>query len=441
MPSLNCRLAALIVLLFTAIHLATALAGDWPTFRGPDRTAVSKDVGLLTEWPADGPPLVWKAEGTGRGYSSLAIVGDRIFTLGDQISIGGGDPSKDTDEYLMCLERNNGKLIWKTKTGPAWDKGQSDWQSSRSTPTVDGDRVYALTADGVLVCCDVKTGGEQWRKSLKSDFGGKKADGWGYSESVLVDGDQVVCTPGGTQTTMVALDKRTGDVKWKTVREDDIGAGHASIVISEIGGTRVYVQTTGLGALGVRTSDGKVLWSYQIGKTTAVIPTPIVRGDLVFFTAGYQRGGALLRQVPDGAGGINIDEIYPLKPELANKHGGVVLVGDYIYGDSDSSGVPFCAELMTGKIMWKKRGSGKGSAAVVAADGHLYFQFSDGTVALVKASPDEYTEVSTFKAPGSGERPSWAHPVVLDGRLYIREQDVILCYDVRAKGLAFRSGN
>jgi outer membrane protein assembly factor BamB len=420
--------------------LASAAAADWPTFRGAERTAVSKDVGLLTEWPAGGPPLVWKAEGTGRGYSSLAIVADRIFTLGDEISIGGGDPAKDTDEYLMCLDRNSGKLIWKAKTGPAWDKGQPNWQSSRSTPTVDGDRVYALTADGVLVCCDTKTGQEHWRKSLKTDFGGKKADGWGYSESVLVDGDQVVCTPGGTQTTMAALDKRTGDLKWKMVREDDIGAGHASIVISEIGGTRVYVQTTGLGALGVRASDGKLMWSYPIDKTTAVIPTPIVRGDLVFFTAGYKRGGALLKQSADGAGGVKIDEIYPIKPELSNKHGGVVLIGDYIYADSDSSGVPFCAEVMTGNVVWKKRGTGKGSAAVAAADGHLYFHFENGTVALVKASPDDYAEVSTFKAPGSGERPSWAHPVILDGRLYIREHDVILCYDVRAKKLA-QSGN
>jgi outer membrane protein assembly factor BamB len=440
MPRSYCRFTAIISAFFVFIQLAAA--ADWPTFRGPGRTAVSTDVGLLTEWPADGPPLIWKAEGTGRGYSSLAIVGDRIFTLGDQISIGGGDPSKDSDEYLMCLERNSGKLLWKTKTGPAWNTGQSNWQSSRSTPTVDGERVYALTADGVLVCCDVKTGGEHWRKNLKTDLGGKKADGWGYSESVLVDGDQVVCTPGGTQTTMAALDKRTGDVKWKVVRDDDTGAGHASIVISEIGGIRVYVQTTGLGALGVRAADGKLLWSYSINKTVAVIPTPIVSGDLVFFTAGYPTGGgALLKQSSDGSGGVTIDEIYPMKPELKNKHGGVVLIGDYVYGDTDASGTPFCAELMTGKVMWKKRGSGKGSAAVAAADNHLYFHFDDGTVALVKASPDDYTEVSTFQAPGSGERPSWAHPVILDGRLYIREQDVILCYDVRAKGLAFRSGN
>ncbi len=422
---------ALVLTLFLAFSAVNLKAEDWPTFRGADRTAVSKDVGLLREWPAGGPPLVWKAEGTGRGYSSLAITGGRIYTLGDEIAA-----VEDKDEYLMCLDQKDGKLIWKTKTGPAWNSGQSNWQSSRSTPTVDGDRVYALTAAGALVCCDTTTGKERWRKHLKDDFGGKKADGWGYSESVLVDGDNVVCTPGGTQTTMTALDKHTGDAKWKTVREGDIGAGHASIVISKIGDTRVYVQTTGSGALGVNAKDGKLLWSYPIDKTTSVIPTPIVRGDLVFFTAGYKRGGALLKQSSDADGGVKIDEIYPIKPELANKHGGVVLVGDHLYADSDSSGVPFCAELMTGNVVWKKRGSGKGSAAVAAADGHVYFHFEDGTVALVKASPEDYTEVSTFKAPGSGERPSWAHPVITGGRLYLREQNVILCYDIQSKKLA-----
>lgn len=417
-------------LLFT-LSASSLRAEDWPTFRGADRTAVSKDVGLLTEWPAGGPPLVWKAEGTGRGYSSLAIVAGRIYTLGDGIAA-----ADDKDEYLMCLDQRDGKLIWKTKTGPAWNEGSPSWQSSRSTPTVDGDRVYALTAEGVLACCDTAMGKEHWRKNLVSEFGGKKADPWGYSESVLVDGENLVCTPGGAQTTMAALDKRTGDLKWKTVREDDIGAGHASIVIATIGGTRVYVQTTGSGALGVRASDGKLLWSYPIPETTAVIPTPIVRDDLVFFCAGYRTGGALLKQSPQGDGGVKIDEIYALKPELGNKHGGVVLIGDYLYADSEASGTPFCAELMTGKVLWKKRGSGKGNAAVAAADGHLYFQFDDGTVALVKATPEDYVEVSTLKAPGSGERPSWAHPVIVDGQLYLRENNVILCYDIRSKKLA-----
>jgi len=200
-------------------------------------------------------------------------------------------------------------------------------------------------------------------------------------------------------------------------------------VISEVGSTRVYVQTTGSGAMGVRAADGKFLWSYDIPKTTAVIPTPIVRDDLVFMSVGYKRGGALLRQVSNGQG-ISVEQVYSLKPSLSNKHGGVVLMGKYVYGDSDATGIPFCADLMTGEIMWKKRGSGKGSASVIAADGHLYFRYEDGMMTLVKADPGSFQEVSNFKVPGSGDRPSWAHPVILDGRLYLREGDKILCYKI-----------
>jgi outer membrane protein assembly factor BamB len=248
---------------------------------------------------------------------------------------------------------------------------------------------------------------------------------------VLIDGEKLICTPGGEQTTMVALNKVNGDLIWKTVRAEDRGAGHSSVVKSRIGNVDVYVQDTGTGPMGVRASDGQLLWSYPIEKTTAVIPTPIVRDDLVFFAAGYKRGGALLRQVPTAEGGVEIKEIYPLNIKLANKHGGVVLVGDYLFGDSDDAGIPFCADLMTGEIKWAKRGSGRGSVCVAAADGHLYLHFSDGKMVLAKASPEEYVETGSFQAPGSGERPSWAHPVIVDGKLYLREQDAILCYDVR----------
>ncbi len=398
---------------------------DWPTFRGPARTAVSPDTGLLTSWPADGPKLLWEAGGLGRGYSSLAIADGRIYTMGDGLS------ADDPDEYLLCFDLADGKQLWKAKTGEPWNEGQPNWQSSRSTPTVDGDRVYAMTAQGVLFCINT-SGKELWRKDLAQEFGGKKADGWGYSESPLVDGDNVVVTPGGPEHTMAALNKLTGETIWTTARPEDRGAGHASIVISDVGGTKVYVQTTGSGAMGVRADDGKLLWTYDIDQTTAVIPTPIVRGDLVFFAAGYKRGGALLKQVPGEDGAVTVEEVYPLNVELANKHGGVVLVGDYLYGDSDDKGILFCADLATGEIKWNEtRGSGSGSAAVAAADGHLYVRYQNGMMTLVKASPDKMEEVGSFKVPGSGERPSWSHPVILDGKLLLREGEKILCYDVQ----------
>jgi outer membrane protein assembly factor BamB len=232
---------------------------------------------------------------------------------------------------------------------------------------------------------------------------------------------------------MVALDKLTGDPVWACPWPGVRGAGHASVVISEIGGVRVYVQTTAGGAMGVRAEDGQLQWKYDIDRTTAVIPTPIIRDDLVFFAAGYNRGGALLRQVPTGDGGVTMEIIYPLNPDLSNKHGGIVLVGDFLYGDTNDRGIPFCAELMTGELRWKERGSGRGSAAITVAEGHLYIRFQDGTLVLAEATPEAYREISRFKIPGSGQRPSWSHPVIVDGKLYLREQDRILCYDISAR--------
>lgn len=419
--------AAVSMVAVVVASAATKPSESWPSFRGPGRTAVAPDDNLLTAWPEAGPELLWQTTGAGRGYSSLAIAGGRIYTLGDAPSTAD---DKEEQEYLVCFDQANGKPLWKLKVGPIWDKGKPNWQSTRSTPTVDGDHVYVLTPHGELVCSDT-SGKEVWRKDLAKDFEGQKADGWGYSESVLVDGDHVICTPGGEKNTMVALNKLTGQTVWTTARPGDRGAGHASIVIADIGGTKVYVQTTGSGAMGVRASDGKLLWTYDIEQTTAVAPTPILRGDLVFFAAGYGRGGALLKQVAAEGGEVKIEEIYPINRELANKHGGIVLVGDYLYGDSDDRGIPFCADLMTGEIKWKTRGSGRESASVAAADGHVYIRYADGTMTLVKAQPESMKEVGSFKVPGSGDRPSWAHPVIFDGKLYLREGDAVLCYQLR----------
>ncbi|MBM4021604.1 MAG: pyrrolo-quinoline quinone [Planctomycetes bacterium] len=418
------RVLACFALLITATG---GPAADWPTFRGADRSAVAPDTELLESWPAAGPTVVWETKGAGRGYASPAIAGDRIVTLGDGLST-----AEDADEYLSCFDRKTGKQLWKTKTGGPWTNGQESWQSSRSTPTVSDGMVYVITPFGQLVACLLKDGSEVFRVDLTKQFGGTKGDSWGYSESVTIDGDRLVCTPGGPQATMVALDKKSSRPIWTCPVPNDPGAGHASIVTAALGPRRVYVTTTAGGAIGVDAKTGTLLWTYPIEKTTAVIPTPIVKGDLVFFSAGYRRGGALLRQVAAGAE-VKVEEVYPLNPDLANKHGGIVLVGDHLYGDSDDKGIPFCAELMTGKVVWKERGSGKNSACIVAGDGHVYVKFSDGTLALVKADPAGYKEVSAFQVPGSGDRPSWAHAVILNGLLYLREGDAMLCYDIRSK--------
>jgi outer membrane protein assembly factor BamB len=390
---------------------------------------VSTDTGLLKEWPTEGPPLLWESKGAGRGYSSLAITGGRIYTVGD-----GPSTAEDKDEYLLAFDEASGQQVWKAKLGAPYDAHakQESWNSSRSTPTVDGELIYVLTGTGNLICLETAQGKERWRKSMQKDLGGKKGDGWGYSESPLVDGDHLVCTPGGGKSTLVCLNKLTGETVWTAASSGDGGAGHASIVPSAVGPTRVYVTTTSSGALGVRASDGKVLWTYPF-KATAVIPTPIVKGDLVFCGAGYKCGCALLKQVPTPEGGVKIEEVYGLKLELRNKHGGIVLVGDYLYADTDGDGMPWCADFMTGTQKWVKRGSGRGSAAITAADGHLFIRYQSGQMVLANASPEEYKETGSFKIPHNSGRPSWSHPVVSGQKLFLREGDYLLCYDLKAK--------
>lgn len=415
-------LATLTLIFCVDVSAQSDSKSNWATFRGPDRTGVAPDTGLMTQWPAEGPKLLWTTEGAGQGYASVSIADGKMYTLGDHLS---GD---DDNEYLTCFDQSTGEFVWKFQTGDPWTKGKTSWQSSRSTPTVDADRVYVITPSGTLWC--VSTGGkENWKVDLTKKFGGKKAEMWGYSESVLIDGDNLICTPGGSKNTMVALDKMTGEKVWSCSRKGDRGAGHASIVISQAGDTKVYVQTTGSGALGVRASDGELMWTYEIDKTTAVIPTPIVRDDLVFFSAGYGRGGALLRQIPGEK--VTVEEVYGLNPKLNNKHGGIVLIGDYLYGDTNDKGTPFCADLMTGEIKWKSRGSGKKSACVTAADDHLFFLYANATMTLVKADPSSFQEVGSFKVPGDTDRPSWAHPVIADGKLYLRQGSNIHCYALK----------
>ena len=282
---------AVLLLAVASFTVRPAAASDWPTFRGADRTAVAPDTNLLKVWPENGPPLAWESVGCGRGYSSPTIAGDRIYILGDGLST-----APDADEYLACFDRATGRQLWISKTGPAWNDGQPTWQSSRSTATVDGDRVYAITPHGQLVCCNTADGKERFRIDLKATFGGKKGDGWGYSESVTIDGNRLVCTPGGEQATMVALNKMNGQPLWTCPMAADRGAGHSSIVKSHLGGRTQYIQTTAAGCFAVDAETGTFLWAYPIDQTTAVIPTPIVKDDLVFFAAGYGRGGALVRQ-------------------------------------------------------------------------------------------------------------------------------------------------
>jgi outer membrane protein assembly factor BamB len=405
-------LAAFALLLLSA----PGHAADWPQFRGPNRDDVSKDTGLLKSWPRDGPPLAWQAKGLGGGYSSVSVVGDRIYTLGNKARLS----------YVLALERDGGKVVCSAEVGKSGG-------NLGCTPTVDGDRVYALGQEGDLVCLEAKDGKRVWHRNLLKDFGGSYG-GWHYCESPLVDGDHVIVTPGGKDATMVALDKKSGETVWKcAIPTEHTEAGYSSVVIATVGGVKQYVQLFNGGVAGVAT-DGRFLWKYEkLGPNTANIPTPVVLKDEIMAVAGYGKGGALLKLEADGKD-VTAKEVY-FKRELTNKHGGVVVVGNYLYGDTDDEGRPFCADVKTGKVMWKRKndqGEGEHSASVTYADGRLYFHYENGVVALVEASPEGYKEVGSFQVPKT-DGPAWAHPVVVGGRLYLREGDTLYCYDVSEK--------
>jgi outer membrane protein assembly factor BamB len=422
MPRLK-TLAGLVLL--AACPAAPAIdrpAADWPQFRGPHRDAHSPDTGLLTQWPKDGPPLLWKATEIGGGYSSVSLANGKLYTLGNKKRPPESKKKGDAT-FLVAVDADTGKVLWSTEVGDAGG-------NLGSTPTVDGDRVYAVGQQGDLVCVDANGGSLRWHKNFKKDFGGH-CGGWNYTESPLVDGDRLVCTPGAKDATMVALDKKTGEVLWKCAAPiQETTAGYSSVVVAEVGGIRQYVQLLSGGVIGVAAKDGRFLWKYEkLGRNTANIPTPIVLGDRVFCSAGYGKGGALLQVVAEGDG-VTAKELW-FNQRLTNKHGGLVVVGDYVYGDQDDRGRPFCADLKTGKIVWQKdRGAGSGSASVAYADGHLYIRYDNGITSLVEATPEAYKEISTFPIP-KHQGPSWAHPVVAGGRMYLREADAVYCYDVK----------
>lgn len=410
---------------------APAASPEWPQWRGPNRDALSTETGLLKSWGEAGPPLAWKAAGLGTGFSSLSISGGKIFSMGDR----GGS------QYVIGMNLADGKILWSTKVGPPHD---DEYGGPRGTPTVDGDLLYAIGTEGDLVCLETATGRERWRKSLSGEFGGR-TPGWKFAESPLVDGNKLVFTPGSREAGMVAVDKKTGKEIWRAAFEN-LGlkgldeAPYASIVISQAAGVRQYVQLTARGLVGVRASDGKFLWGYnRIANRTATIPTPIVKGDYVFTSSGYNTGAALLKLTAAGSGPdatVNATEVYFLEPRtFQNHHGGMVLVGDHIYaGHGHNNGLPICIEFMTGKVVWggdTRTPGATGSAAVLYADGHLYFRYQNGVMALLEATPAGLKQTGTFPIPGAGTPPSWSHPVIFGGKLYLREQDNLFAYNIK----------
>lgn len=541
---------------------------DWPQWQGPDRNAISKQTGLLPQWPKEGPPLAWRAGGLGGGDGAPAVAGGRVFGMSHR-----GD-----DEVVWALAEADGQELWATRLGPAYE--QRGWPQSKEgpgcTPTVDGDRLYVLGLGGNLACLQAADGRIVWQRNLVGDFGGRIPT-WSYRESPLIDGDKLICTPGGDDATLVALDKRTGELIWKCsvpdhaqsptqagsasrpsvmetdpvlaaldadhnkeisaaeiaqapvalarldknqdgklteaevtpesedrggqsdrsrrrrdggpmrqmkvnaaldadqngeidaaelrnavlalqsldtnrdgkLTEDEVGlrfrapansgAAYASAIAIDFGGVRQYVQLTATTLVGVRASDGQVLWRYDkpANSFRINVSTPLYHDGYVFAASAYGAGGGLARLVKTADGGIAAEEVWFSK-SMENHHGGVVLVDGCLYGANggNAGGYLVCLDFKTGEVLWNeadrdKRRVTKGSVAV--ADGRLYYRTEEGDVVLIEPSRQAYLERGRFTQPDRTRLPAWSHPVLANGKLYLRDQDTLFCYDVKAK--------
>jgi outer membrane protein assembly factor BamB len=408
------RRQALAALLAPAVPRLGAASpdSDWPQWRGPDRTGISKDTGLLKTWPMDGPKVVWSASGLGAGYASMAMAGNRVYTQG----MDGGR------SWVFALDRATGKPVWKVPIGRGLDQDRGD--GPRGTPTIDGDTLFALAESGDLAALKTADGSTIWKLNILKEFGGQNPH-WLLSESPLVDGRNLIVTPGGSGAGMVALDKANGKTVW-TSKELSDTAGYSSCIAATVGGVRAYMTITSNAGVGVRASDGKLLWRYEpAANRTANVATPVFHDNKVFYTSAYGTGCGLVGLRPQN-GEIKADEIY-FSRDMQNHHGGVVLLKGYLYGFSNA--ILTCMEFATGKVAWRDRSVGKGT--VTFADGQLYLLSENNVVGLADATHEGYRERSRFRIADQG-KPSWAHIAVSGGRLYIRNQGTMTVYDVKA---------
>jgi outer membrane protein assembly factor BamB len=400
---------------------------DWPQWRGPERNGRSQEQDLLQQWPKEGPKLLWQVSDLGDGYSTPSVVGTRIYLMGNR----GME-----NEFVQARSTEDGRLLWTTRVGNVGNPDQDPpYPKARSTPTVDGELVYALGSDGDLVCLEARGGKTRWQKDLRKEFGGQPHV-WAYAESPLVDGEVVVVTPGGAEATLVALDKNTGAVVWKSAVPGGDPAGYASSIVVHGGGRKQYVQFLSKGIVGVDAKTGQFLWRYkEVVKGPAQAFTPVASGDHVYGGA-LSIGGGLVRLKPEGDG-VAAEQVY-FERGLPSGFGGAVLVGDHLYGTENAGRSLVAVEFTTGKVKWRVADFGVSSGAY--ADGHLYLHRENGECVLVEATPEGHREKGRFTPPnqpqkkqaGQLKESAFAYPVIAAGRLYIRDLDVLWAYDIKA---------
>ncbi|MBI5685842.1 MAG: PQQ-like beta-propeller repeat protein [Verrucomicrobia bacterium] len=411
-----------------------AFAGDWPQYRGPQRNDLSNETGLLKKWPDAGPRLLWTFKNTGIGLTGPAIVGERLYITGGRAGT----------EYLIALNVRTGTEAWAVAIGQTFDWERNKWHAGPSAmPTVDGNLVFALGGAGDLVCVDAPTGRLIWKKNFPTALeaeinpigGGPKKLGWGFTWSPLVDGEQLICLPGGPKGTFAALNKRTGAVLWRSSEVTD-QATYTSPMLAEFDRVRQYVALTNKGLFGVDAKTGRLLWSWQREKpySTEVVNSPIILGNLIYVTVGAGNGCDLLRVTRAGAQ-FKAEQAWS-NTNLANHHGGVVLLGNHVYGFGEGRGWT-CQDFKSGEPVWAERQKLR-SGALTYADGHFYcYSENDGVVALIEASTAGWKESGRFTIPqqSAQRKPAgkiWTPPVVANGRLFLRDQELLFCYEVAA---------
>ena len=391
----------------------TALAAvDWNQFRGPQRDNLSPESGLADKWPEGGPELLQTISGIGEGYASVSLVGELMYTMGN---VDGG-------EQVIALNRKTGEIVWKTRNGDEYQEGQGN--GPRGTPTVIDGMVYSLGGNGDLSCIKADNGEMVWQVNILKSFGGGNIT-WGISESVLIDDGKVICSPGGSDATVVALDAKSGNVIWKSKVPEQPAASYASPVAMTIGKIKQYVIFTSKGICGVRADDGEPLWGQNASSNgTANCATPLVVDNYVFSSSDYGTGAELVQLIPSGKS-VQAKQVYFTK-DMKNHHGGMVLLDGHVFGSNGD--MLSCVELKTGKPTWRER-SMKGS--VVYADKKIVFRNENGPVVLLAADTQKYTELGRFDQPERSNRPAWAHPVIADGKLYLRDMDKLLVYNLK----------
>lgn len=405
---------------------ASSADGNWARWRGPNQSNVSSETGLLKKWPSSGPEKLWSFDKAGHGYSSMIVVDGTLYTVG----------VRDSDAMAIAIDAETGQEKWSTKFGEDDAEGyNAGWgNGTRSTPSYDDGMIYVVGVKGEVACLNAEDGKLEWSKHLVDDFGGTPG-GWGFAESPLVDGDLVIVAPGGMDAGIVALDKKTGATKWKSDEVTPGKAEYSSTLAIDFNGVRQYVHLFEKEAVSVSAEDGKLLWSVSWPRgATAVIPTPIFKDGYLYITSGYKAGSKLAKIGPNN----EVEVVWDDEDVMMVHHGGVVEIDGYVYGFSDSKeGGLVCQNLMTGEKVWNQRDMpSMAKGAVFAADGMLYcLSENDGMVTLVEATPKGYSEKGQFKLePQSDQRhvkgKVWSHPLVIDGKLYLRDQELIHCYDV-----------